>query len=116
MKPAEEEFRMMIPRRESAKEEAVREMSKRFGGVTVFPVYGAWINKKGKTVYDKNFMLFSSRDLHGFKKSIIPKDKRFMEDLARKLGAETKQEAIWLEEDIIKDIELVKIPKLGQVL
>lgn len=113
----ESEFRLMIPRRKQAKEEAVRAMSKRFGGVTVFPVLGAWINPRGKTVYDKNYMLFSTRDLEGLKNgSILKKDKKFLEALGRKLGIETGQEQIWIEEDIIKDVELLKIPKLREVV
>jgi len=112
MKPYESEFNIQIPRRKEALKSAVKMMAKRFGGVTVVPVKGAWLDERGRIVYDNNYLLFSTRDLNGVKKSILPKDKRFMEDVARKLGKMTKQEAIWIEEDLIKDAEIVKMKEV----
>jgi len=110
-KPYESEFKVIIPRRKKALNKAVRRMSDRFGGVTVMKVKGAWLNDKGKTVYDNNYLLFSNRDLNGKSPSIMKFDRRFMEELGMELGKDTGEDEIWVEEDIIRDVDFLKIPK-----
>jgi len=112
----ESEFKVIIPREKTALNKAVKAMSQRFGGVTVMKVKGAWLDKKGKTVYDDNYLLMSNRDLDGKSKNIMKFDRDFMRELGLQLGKDTKQDEIWLEEDIIRDVTFLEIPKKGRKL
>jgi hypothetical protein len=122
-RPFESEFKIIIPKNRTALTKTIKKMSDRFGGTTVFPVRGAWWDKETKKiVYDNNYLILSNRDLNPEGKLMSPNimkfDRQFMEGLARELGADTKQKEIWIEEDIIRDVEFIKIPrqKLGEVV
>jgi hypothetical protein len=123
VRPFESEFKIIIPRNQTALKKAVQKMSDRFGGTTVFPVRGAWWDKEDKRIiYDKNYLVISNRDLNPEGKTISPSimkfDRQFMEGLARELGTDTKQKEMWIEEDIIRDVEFIIIPrqKLKEVI
>lgn len=122
-KPLESEFKVLIPRNQKALSKTIKRMSDRFGGTTVFPVRGAWWDKEAKKiVYDNNYLVFSNRDLDPNGKTISPSimkfDRQFMKELGTELGQDTNQKEIWIEEDIIRDVEFLKIPrqKLGEVV
>jgi len=113
----ESEFRIIVPRQKKVINEVAKRMTKRFGGVSSIPrVRGYW-SQKGRTVYDKNALLFSARDLNKVKnkEKVLSQDRRFMKELAEWVSKEAKQDAVWIEEDIIRDVSLVK-SRLKEVL
>ncbi len=116
----ERDFKIIIPITSQKNIKSVaKRMSKRFGGVTMHPlVRGYWVDAKGKLVFDDNILLFSSRDLQGVvkKKALLKKDRKFMENLAQSIGRKTRQEAIWIEEDLVKDIRFISPKKLRKVV
>jgi len=111
----ERDFKIIVPRTSVKNIEFVaKNMSHQFGGVTLHPqIRGLWVDAKGKLVADNNIMFFSSRDFEGRKnrEKILRDDRKFMKKLALDIGRKTKQDAIWIEEDIIKDVSFVHIPK-----
>ncbi len=115
----ERDFKIIIPITNQKNIKSVaKKMSRRFGGVTMHPmVRGYWVDKKGKLVFDDNILLFSSRDLSGVarKKELLKQDRKFMEKLAQNIGAKTRQEAIWIEEDLVKDIRFIAPRRLRRV-
>ena len=116
-KPLESEFKVIIPRNQKALGKTIRRMSDRFGGATVFPVRGAWWDKDIKQIVsDNNYLVFANRDLNPKGKpklspNIMKFDRQFMKELGIELGQDTKQKEIWIEEDIIRDVEFLTIPK-----
>jgi len=93
-------------------------MSKHFGGVSVIPhIRGQWLDDKNKLVTDENMLMFSSRDSKDVKdyKGQLKKDRKFMKDLAKAIAKKLKQDSVWIEEDIVKDIIFVNNPKRGSV-
>lgn len=114
-KPFESEFRIIIPRRKNVLKIVETSLSKRFGGTTTFPVKGAWIHK-GNLVYDNNYLIFTTRDLNGKSPKILEQDRKFLNELAKKIAVNTGEKVIWTEEDIIRDVNMVKNPKLNEVI
>lgn len=112
-KPLESEFRMIVPTKfRSSIKESMIEIAKRFGGVTTFPVEGAWVNSNGKIIKDANTLLFTTRDLDGKSPKILIKDRKFLKDLAKRIAIETGEDEIWIEEDIIRDVDFIKNPRI----
>jgi len=109
----EREFKLVVPKfdndghrisTEKLKEIAL-EMSKHFGGVSVFPkVLGCWEGKEGLEC-EENALLVSARDSSDEKQ--FKDDMEFMKNLAKKVGNELGQEAVMLSEDIIKDVSFI---------
>lgn len=108
----ERDFKIILPVAEQAViDKAAIKMSKQFGGVTMQPlVRGLWLDDKGKLVKDDNILLFSSRDLTGVprKRQVLIKDRKFMKELAHEFGRKLKQDAVWIEEDIVRDIQFIE--------
>lgn len=106
------EFKIILP--VSAQEitnEVSAKMSKRFGGVTMFPLLrGAWL-KSGKLVKDDVVMLSSSRDLDKVKNpmKVLDADRKFVNNLAVQYGRKLHQDSVWTEEDLLDDTNVVKI-------
>lgn len=108
----ERDFKIILPvAQQGVIDRAAIKMSKQFGGVTMQPlVRGLWLDDKGKLVKDDNVMLFSSRDLSGVpkKQKQLTKDRKFMKELAHEFGKQLKQDAVWIEEDIVRDIRFIE--------
>lgn len=112
-KPLDREFRMIIPVTTKADLNKIADkMNRHFGGITVLPrVEGYWTDAKGKVYFDKNMLLFATRDLDVVKnhEDVLIKDRAFMLELAVFAGKLTNQKGIWLEEDLIQDVQIVKV-------
>jgi len=111
-KPNEREFKLIVPLTEQKKmEEIATEMTKNFGGVTIIPfTRGFWLDSEGKAVYDDSVIMLSSRDIKRGQDhlNIFKKDWEFMQNLASKIAKELEQDTVFTQQDIIKDVELVK--------
>ena len=114
----ESEFHIEIPTKSKKMTNyAIRKMSRRFGGVSIFKTKGAWINPKtNRVMYDNNLLLTSGRDLDGTPRTILKKDRIFMEDLAREIGRKEHQKAMYIGEDLWKDIEVIDTSRLKTVI
>jgi len=80
-------------------EKIAKEMSERFGGVTIIPsVLGCWVDeRRNKLVCEENAMFLSVRDtesVSGDVRRIIEEDRKFMENLGKKAGKLFGQAAI----------------------
>lgn len=108
----ERDFKIILPvAQQGVIDRAAVKMSKQFGGVTMHPlIRGLWLDSKGKLVKDDNVMLFSSRDLQNVpnKQRVLTADRKFMKQLADEFGHKLKQDAVWIEEDIVKDIRFIE--------
>jgi len=111
----ERDFKIILPVAEQGViDKAAVNMSKHFGGVTMQPlIRGMWLDSRGKLIKDDNVLLFSSRDLNGLKdkKEVLKKDRKFMKQLADEFGKRLKQDAIWIEEDIVRDVQFIEPKK-----
>ena len=86
-------------------------MSRHFGGVTVYPsVVGCYLPQGSNKLHcEENVLLESDRDIPPEERPVADKifseDKSFMDSLADKAGKEFGQDSIFVDEDIIKDVE-----------
>jgi len=114
----ERSYRMVLPKFDndghridnSRLEPYAVEMSRHFGGVTVYPtVVGCYVPKDGELHCEENALLESARDIPQEDRpradEIFKRDKEFMRRLADRAGREFGQESVFVEEDIIKDVE-----------
>lgn len=108
----ESDFKIILPVAEQGIiDRAAIKMSKQFGGVTMHPfIRGLWADDKGKLIKDDNVLLTSSRDLEHIinRRKTLAADRKFMKELAHEFGKRLKQDAIWIEEDIVRDIQFIK--------
>jgi hypothetical protein len=112
-KPNERVFKIIIPKtgdREDM-EDVADEMTKRFGGVTIFPfTIGYWRDPTGKVVYDDNYIIESVRTVREGEDHIATynADWKFMHNLADIAGSKFNQQEVMIEQDIIRGAEFVK--------
>jgi len=111
----ERDFKIILPvASQGMIDHAAVRMSNHFGGVTMQPlIRGLWLDQKSKLVKDDNVLLFSSRDLDDKKdkRKTLDSDRKFMKSLASEYAKRLKQDSIWIEEDIVKDVQFVKPTK-----
>jgi len=117
-KANERSYSIIIPMtKQKIVEDVADAMTKHFGGVTIFPSVRGYWRRKGQSVYDENIMLFSARDLKKGQSpvAIFQNDWRFMRELAKEIARKTGQESIYIEQDIIRDVEFVSRKKLKRM-
>jgi len=111
-KPNERVFKIIIPKtNQEDMEEVADEMTKRFGGVTIFPfTVGYWRDPTGKVIYDNNYLIESVRTVERGKDhiAVYNADWNFMRNLADKAGSIFDQQSVMIEQDIIKGAEFIK--------
>jgi len=111
----EREFKIILPKHDRGghrlSTEVIKDyadkMTEHFGGVTVIPsVLGCYESEKtGRVECEENTIMMSARDSSD--ESVIEKDVKFMNDLAKNAGEIFGQESIFIEEDIVKDVSFV---------
>lgn len=112
-KPNERVFKIIIPKtgdREDM-EDVADDMTKRFGGVTIFPfTIGYWKDPTGKVIYDDNYLIESVRTVQRGQDhiAVYNADWNFMRNLADRAGSIFSQQQILVEQDIIRGAEFVK--------
>lgn len=121
MAKTEREYKLILPKwdNEGHKikpeiiERYARELSNRFGGVTIEPsLLGCWIDEKTKDfVCEENLGLVSGRNIIGIpdgREKLFEEDAEFMKKLAERAGRDLGQYSVYITEDIVKDISEVK--------
>jgi len=118
-KKEEREYRLILPKwdNEGHKIKAdvirkyAREMSDRFGGVTIIPsVLGCWIDEEKNFVCEENVELVSGRDIKDIpdgREKIFEEDREFIMKLGERAGRELGQYSVYVTENIVKDISEV---------
>lgn len=118
----ESEFRIVVPKFDNSgnpiSDKAIsqigREMSDRFGGVTINPsVLGCWWDKdRKKLMCENNTIMSSVRDCEGLEENacrdMVQFDRGFVEELAERVGNDFGQASIMVSEDILKDAQFVE--------
>jgi len=103
-------FKIIVPITEQSRIEDISgKMTNRFGGATILPLTrGFWLSN-GKPVYDDSVMIFSARDIKEGQDHIriFREDWDFMKNIAGEVGRDLKQEAVYVEQDIIREVEFV---------
>jgi hypothetical protein len=111
------EWKMVVPIAfQGILRDVENKMSKHFDGTTVFTnVRGYWIDPKTKRLEeDEAIMISSTRDCQH---PVLQhrKDDEFMNELAQKVGQETKQKYMFLQEDPVVKCSIIPIQKLKEV-
>lgn len=110
MKPNERVFKIIVPIwKQEVIEGIAKRMSHRFGGVTIIPMTRGFWTKDGRNIYDDSVLMFSARDIkHGDDhRMIFANDWRFMEGLAGDVGRIMGQDAVYIEQDIARDVAFI---------
>lgn len=118
----ESEFRIVVPKFDNsgnpisdrAISQIAKDMSDRFGGVTINPsVLGCWWDKdRNRLMCENNTTMSSVRDCEGMSDNVcrdaVKKDRVFVQDLAKRVGDDFGQASIMVSEDVLRDTQFVE--------